>query len=88
MKIATLTFHRALNYGAVLQTYALQKVLDDLGYDTEVLDYRSSLLKNIMNQIRYEIIYLQKKWQFFYYSMDFQLLREVSFSIFWTIRLD
>ena len=38
MKIATLTFHRALNYGAVLQTYALQKVLDDLGYDTEVLD--------------------------------------------------
>ena len=45
MKIATLTFHRALNYGAVLQTYALQKVLDDLGYDTEVLDYRSSFIE-------------------------------------------
>ena len=28
MKIGTLTYHRAVNYGAVLQTYALQKVLD------------------------------------------------------------
>ena len=45
MKIATLTFHRALNYGAVLQTYALQKVLLDLGYETEVLDYRSDFIE-------------------------------------------
>lgn len=45
MKIATLTFHRALNYGAVLQTYALQKALIDLGYDTEVLDYRSDFIE-------------------------------------------
>lgn len=46
MKIATLTFHRALNYGAVLQTYALQKTLIGLGYDTEVLDYRSEFIEH------------------------------------------
>lgn len=45
MKVATLTFHRALNYGAVLQTYALQKKLLDLGYDTCVLDYRSNFIE-------------------------------------------
>ena len=45
MKIATLTFHRALNYGAVLQTYALQKELIKLGYDTCVLDYRSEFIE-------------------------------------------
>ena len=31
MKIATLTTHRADNYGAVLQAYALQKKINDLG---------------------------------------------------------
>lgn len=39
MKIATLTFHRALNYGAILQCYSLQKTIKDLGYESEVLDY-------------------------------------------------
>lgn len=48
-KIATLTFHRAINYGAILQTYALQKSLEKLGCDTEVLDYRSDFLENLHN---------------------------------------
>lgn len=38
--ICTMTFHRADNYGAILQTYALQKKLQLLGVDSEVLDYR------------------------------------------------
>ncbi len=37
--IAILTFHDAVNYGAVLQTYALQKVLSQLGGNPEVIDY-------------------------------------------------
>lgn len=40
MKIGILTFHRADNYGAMLQCYALFKVLKDRGYDVEVIDYR------------------------------------------------
>lgn len=39
LKIATLTFHTAINYGAVLQAYALQNAIVKLGYDSEVIDY-------------------------------------------------
>ncbi len=38
-KIGITTFHRATNYGAVLQAYALQKFILDLGYDVELIDY-------------------------------------------------
>lgn len=42
-KINTLTFHNAINYGAVLQAYALVKKIGDLGYDNVFLyDYRNS----------------------------------------------
>lgn len=40
MRIGILTFHRAYNYGAVLQCYALQQYLSSLGHDVEVIDYR------------------------------------------------
>lgn len=40
-KICILTFQRAINYGAVLQMYALQKVLSEHGYAVNVLDYYS-----------------------------------------------
>jgi hypothetical protein len=39
MKIGILTFHRALNYGAVLQLYALNTYLKSLGYNVYVIDY-------------------------------------------------
>ena len=38
MKIGVLTFHSQLNYGGVLQTWASQWVLRDLGYDVVVID--------------------------------------------------
>lgn len=34
------TFNRALNYGAVLQSYALKRVCENLGYETHVIDYK------------------------------------------------
>lgn len=37
--IGIITFHRAINYGAILQTYALHKTLDNLGVDNQVIDY-------------------------------------------------
>ena len=40
IKVATLTFHVAHNYGAMLQAYALEKAINNLGYDCCVLDYR------------------------------------------------
>lgn len=39
MRIAIITFHRAYNYGAVLQCYALYHTLEKLGHECYVLDY-------------------------------------------------
>lgn len=36
-KTGTITFHWANNYGAVLQSYALQQFLVKSGYDTEIM---------------------------------------------------
>lgn len=40
MKVGIMTFHRAINYGAVLQAYALRKKVEQLGGEAEVIDYR------------------------------------------------
>ena len=45
MKIGILTFHRAHNYGAVLQCYALQEFLKKLGHDVQVIDYRQPYIE-------------------------------------------
>ncbi|MDN0051662.1 polysaccharide pyruvyl transferase family protein [Bacteroides caecigallinarum] len=45
MKIGILTFHCAHNYGAVLQCYALQETLKDMGFDVEVIDYRPFFIR-------------------------------------------
>lgn len=42
-RVCVATFHRSANYGAVLQTYALQQALNSLGYDARVLDYIPSV---------------------------------------------
>lgn len=39
MKIGIMTFHWASNYGAILQCFALQKTLQIMGYDVQVIDY-------------------------------------------------
>ena len=40
MKIGILTFHRATNYGAILQAYALIQYLINQGYDAKIVDYK------------------------------------------------
>lgn len=39
MKIDIITRHGTSNYGSLLQTYATQIILSNLGYDSEVIDY-------------------------------------------------
>ncbi len=48
MKIGIITFHTALNYGAVLQTYATFFTLKSLGCDVKVIDYRAAF-----NELRF-----------------------------------
>lgn len=44
MKIGILTFQTTNNYGAILQSYALQKVLKDHGHQPEIIDYRCAYI--------------------------------------------
>jgi len=39
MKIACLTFHNSTNYGSVLQVYALQEVIKNMGHEYEIINY-------------------------------------------------
>lgn len=45
MKIGILTFHNVINYGAVLQAYALQQKLREIGYESEIIDYENAYFK-------------------------------------------
>lgn len=54
MKIGILTFHRALNYGAVLQCFALYKTLADMGHEVEVIDYRPEAIERYRMLFRWK----------------------------------
>lgn len=55
-KIDIITLNNVVNYGSVLQTYALQEKIKELGYDAEVIDYfperltMHGMLKRIKNK--------------------------------------
>lgn len=39
MKVGIITMHKVVNFGSVLQAYALQKYLLSIGYDNELINY-------------------------------------------------
>ncbi len=39
MKVDVITRHAITNYGSLLQAYATQKVIEELGYECEIVDY-------------------------------------------------
>lgn len=56
MKIGILTFHRAHNYGAVLQCFALQDILKEMGYEVEVIDYRQPFIEDYYSVVRMSML--------------------------------
>ena len=46
MKIGILTFHKAINYGAVLQAWALQYFLKTQGFNCKIIDYHCIPVEN------------------------------------------
>ena len=66
MKIGQLTFHASHNYGSVLQAYALNKQLQLMGYDADIINLRPQSQKdaypkipiahNLLYKIYYKII--------------------------------
>tara|TARA_R110000796_G_scaffold37722_1_gene95010 strand:- start:49331 stop:50404 length:1074 start_codon:yes stop_codon:yes gene_type:complete len=74
-KIYTITFQHVLNYGAVLQAYALAKFLKDNEIDTEVIDYRPNYFiyqtyrpKKGLNKSYYKFL---KNIRFYKFRRDF-----------------
>ena len=49
MKIGLMTFLHNDNYGSILQAWALQRTLSDLGYDAQHVDYAPSRAEKIRN---------------------------------------
>ena len=40
MKIGIITFHWATNYGAILQSFALQTILQKMGHTVEIINLK------------------------------------------------
>lgn len=58
-KIGIITFHRVNNYGAVLQSYALQKTIENLGYYAELIDYSMNAYMEKREKNK-KVIYLKR----------------------------
>lgn len=52
MKAGVITFHSAHNFGASLQTWALQKVLKNYGIDASVINYHPSVIDDLYNPLK------------------------------------
>ncbi len=69
IRIGILTFHRALNYGALLQTYALQETLKKLGCEPNIIDYRSKVMESRHHEARISDCHsLQDLVRFIFYA--------------------
>ncbi|MDO5135011.1 MAG: polysaccharide pyruvyl transferase family protein [Eubacteriales bacterium] len=60
-RVGVITFHNYDNYGAILQSYALQKKLRELGTHPEIIDYRCDYISN-----PFRLVNLRKKGLFNY----------------------
>lgn len=45
MRVGIITFHRALNYGALLQAFALRHAFTGLGAEAQIVDYRNPTME-------------------------------------------
>lgn len=66
MKVGVVTFHNAHNYGASLQTWALQKVLKNLGTEPGVIHYHPDVIDRLyvppkQNTLKKKMKYVLKK---------------------------
>ena len=60
-RVGVITFHNYDNYGAILQSYALQKKLQEIGTQPEIIDYRCDYISN-----PFRLVNLKKKGLFNY----------------------
>lgn len=54
MKVGVVTFHSAFNFGATLQTWALQKALKQIGTEPCVINYHPWIIVACMTRMEAE----------------------------------
>lgn len=74
MKYGIFTFHRALNYGAVLQGYALQHFINSSIDECEIVDYKNEALEIIYHSNKIILNTLQQFRQTSVKSMIFRAI--------------
>ncbi|MFZ2284905.1 MAG: polysaccharide pyruvyl transferase family protein [Lutibacter sp.] len=50
ISVGIITIHDIYNYGSILQAYATQKVIEDLGYNAEIINYKYPNAYHCQNQ--------------------------------------
>ena len=73
-KVGIITFHRAINYGAMLQAVALQRAIEKMGFFSELIDYvdhlydhyrisyrSSNAVKSMLKYLLYSKVRLRNK---------------------------
>lgn len=73
-KVGILTFHRANNYGAVLQCYALQEIVKVLGHNVEIINYKQSYIENLYKPIKEKELLNVLRRPRWYYGFFFKIL--------------
>lgn len=84
MKVGILTFHFSDNLGAVLQAYALQKVILQLGHDCEIINYRPARMRD---DVRHLITFNTASPKIFIHTIISSILH-FPFSIIYRYRWD
>ena len=81
MKIGIITFHNVVNYGGVLQCYALQQKLREWGYEAEVINYENEYFKKFYSPFYVTKPYL-RKFLYMLYAFRQKTIRRKKFSNF------
>ncbi|WP_304152530.1 polysaccharide pyruvyl transferase family protein [Megamonas hypermegale] len=93
MKIAIVTFHHVINYGSALQAYATQTIFNQLGYETDIIDYVNNvnrddlLLQNRANEFRFGKIPIIRQLYMIFQWYDLKYTLRV-FNRYWNENLN
>ena len=82
MKIGIFTFHCAHNYGAILQAFALQEYIRDLGHDVYIIDYRPKYLTDLYKVFNFSKCTNVRNFIREFLTMPIRIKRAVNFRRF------
>lgn len=81
MRVGIMTFHNVINYGGVLQCYALQQTLVEEGYDVEIINYENSYFKKFYSPLYISSPFFRKTL-YMIYAFPQKCKRKIKFADF------